>query len=73
MEQLERLDGSYFTITGWLVPDAYLVSPVKARCVINEQLLLALLADMVSLEEHIDRTDFEARSSGSTQLTMNGI
>jgi len=55
------------------VPDAYLVSPVKARCVVNEQLSLALLDDMVSLEEDIDRADFEARSSSSTLLTMNGI
>ena len=32
-----------------------LFEPVKARCVINEQLSLALLADIVSLEEDIDR------------------
>ena len=31
------------------------LQPVKARCVINEQLSLALLADIVSLEEDIDR------------------
>jgi hypothetical protein len=32
-----------------------LLEPVKARCVINEQLSLALLADIVSLQEDIDR------------------
>lgn len=32
-----------------------LFEPVKVRGVINEQLSLALLADIVSLEEHIDR------------------
>jgi hypothetical protein len=51
----------------------FTLEPVKARCVINEQLSLALLADIVSLQEDIDRADFQARSSGSTQLTMNGI
>ena len=32
-----------------------ILEPVKARCVINEQLSLALLADIVSLQEDIDR------------------
>src|SRR5207247_8168572 len=32
-----------------------LLEPVKARCVINEQLSLALLADIVSLEEDFYR------------------
>ena len=31
------------------------LEPVKSRCVINEQLSLALLVDIVSFEEDIDR------------------
>ena len=32
-----------------------ILEPVKARSVVNEQLSLALLADIVSFEEDIDR------------------
>ena len=48
------------------------LEPVKARFVINEQLSLALLADIVSLQEDIDRADFEARSIPSTLNTEAG-
>jgi hypothetical protein len=39
-----------------LITTVELFEPGKARCVIKEQLSRAVLADIVSLEENIDRT-----------------
>jgi hypothetical protein len=51
VERLERLERSLIlTIALCLFSE-----PVKARCVITEQLSLALLTDIVTLEENINR------------------